>query len=306
MRTSERNKFILKNLNLARKVAHTHSRKCWEPYEDLEQVAVIGLIKAADNFNPNLGAFSSYAIPKIDGEIKHYLRDKSLLKIPRNLYGETVSISQLKLESVVLANPPADEDSELERVVEAMGNLEEKYKQVIYLYYFKNLKAAHVAAFLGISEMSVCRRLRRAMSLICSTLGVPWEPRRKRRKYWNSEELAHLERFAETLPVCEIARRLNRSDSSIRRKLSSLGYSCATQFDNYSILYLAKSLGTSRSVVAGWINSGSLKASRLSQRRWAVKAADFAQFCRKYPKLVAQFDRETLEWLTSGRIRRAG
>jgi RNA polymerase sigma factor (sigma-70 family) len=303
MKTSLRDKFILKNLNLARKVAHAHSRKCWEPYEDLEQVATIGLIKAADNFNPDLGAFSSYAIPKIDGEIKHYLRDKSLLKIPRSLHGELISISHLSIDSEIAQHSPTHEDDRIERTIDEIAILDEKYKQVLYLYYFKGLTTHRIAELLKISQMTAWRRLNRGLSMIRKKLEILWEPRSK---CWGKEELAHLERLAEILPVSEIARRLNRSESSVRQKLNSLGYSCATQLDNYSILYLAKSLGASRSVVAGWIDSGSLKASRLSQRRWAVKAADFAQFCRNHPKLVAGFDRETLQWLTGGRIRRVG
>lgn len=43
---------------------------------DLEQVAYVGLLKAARRFDPHRGdAFVSYAVPTISGEIKRYLRD---------------------------------------------------------------------------------------------------------------------------------------------------------------------------------------------------------------------------------------
>jgi RNA polymerase sigma factor (sigma-70 family) len=42
--------------------------------EDLVQVATLGLLKAADRFDPSLGfRFSTYAIPTIEGEVKRYL-----------------------------------------------------------------------------------------------------------------------------------------------------------------------------------------------------------------------------------------
>lgn len=71
-----RNLVVTQNLGLAREVAHRWSGQCSEPYEDLYQIAVIGLIKAVERFDRNKGAaFSSLAVPYIEGEIKHFLRD---------------------------------------------------------------------------------------------------------------------------------------------------------------------------------------------------------------------------------------
>ena len=80
-----RNNLVQLNTGLVRKIAHRVKRQCHEPYEDLEQVGFIGLIRAIERFNPNQGcAFSSFAMPYIRGEMLHYLRDKgSLVKIPR-------------------------------------------------------------------------------------------------------------------------------------------------------------------------------------------------------------------------------
>ena len=55
-----------------------------EPYEDLLQVANLGLIKAAQRFDPDKGVrFSTYAVPVIEGEVRHHLRDSLLLRQPR-------------------------------------------------------------------------------------------------------------------------------------------------------------------------------------------------------------------------------
>ena len=80
-----RNKLVELNAGLVRKVAHQVCRKCAEPYEDLEQIGYLGLIRAIERFDPHQGsAFSSFAIPYIRGEMLHYLRDKgSMMRIPR-------------------------------------------------------------------------------------------------------------------------------------------------------------------------------------------------------------------------------
>jgi RNA polymerase sigma-B factor len=64
-----------------------------EPYDDLTQVAVIGLIKTVDGYDPERGVeFASYAIPTIVGELKRHFRDKGWsVRVPRRL-------QELKLE----------------------------------------------------------------------------------------------------------------------------------------------------------------------------------------------------------------
>jgi RNA polymerase sigma-B factor len=71
--------------NLAYAVAKRLAGVCREDLEDLKQLALIGLAKAIERFNPDRGnAFSSFAVPWIRGEILHHLRDHwDLLKIPR-------------------------------------------------------------------------------------------------------------------------------------------------------------------------------------------------------------------------------
>lgn len=54
--------------------------------DDVFQVGTIGLLKAIDNFNLDIGVkFSTYAVPMIIGEIRRYLRDNSTLKVTRSL-----------------------------------------------------------------------------------------------------------------------------------------------------------------------------------------------------------------------------
>jgi RNA polymerase sigma-B factor len=80
-----RNKLVRMNTGLVRKIAHRVSYRCTEPYEDLEQIGYMGLIRAIERFNPAQGcAFSSFAVPYIQGEMLHYLRDRAnAVKVPR-------------------------------------------------------------------------------------------------------------------------------------------------------------------------------------------------------------------------------
>jgi RNA polymerase sigma-B factor len=79
LRTEEdgraREVLIERFLPLARKLAARYRRPN-EPYDDLVQVACLGLVKAVDRFDPGRGnAFTSFAVPTIVGELKRHFRD---------------------------------------------------------------------------------------------------------------------------------------------------------------------------------------------------------------------------------------
>jgi len=58
-----------------------------EPLDDIVQVGFLGLVKAIERFDPDLGnEFTTFATPTVTGEIKRYFRDKGwAIRFPRRL-----------------------------------------------------------------------------------------------------------------------------------------------------------------------------------------------------------------------------
>ena len=82
---SARELFIKGNLRLVLSVIRRFSSS-GENVDDLFQIGCIGLIKAIDNFNTELGVrFSTYAVPMIIGEIRRFLRDNNSIRVSRSL-----------------------------------------------------------------------------------------------------------------------------------------------------------------------------------------------------------------------------
>ena len=81
-----RDTLVEKNLYIAEILAKKYTGRGIE-YDDLYQVACIGLIYAIDRYDPSKGyEFSSYATPTIVGEIKKYFRDKGwVIRVPRRI-----------------------------------------------------------------------------------------------------------------------------------------------------------------------------------------------------------------------------
>lgn len=81
----ERNAVVCDNMGLVHTCAKRFRGRGVE-YDDLVQAGCVGLIKAADGFEPERGLkFSTYAVPLILGEIKRLFRDGGAVKISRPL-----------------------------------------------------------------------------------------------------------------------------------------------------------------------------------------------------------------------------
>ena len=93
------NALALEHRDIAQTVAANISRRTGHPREDLEQIAMLGILQAARRFSPERGSFRPYARTYANGEVYHYLRDKGfLIKMPaswRELYARGQKLARL-------------------------------------------------------------------------------------------------------------------------------------------------------------------------------------------------------------------
>ena len=83
--------------------------------DDLYQLGCLGFLKALEGFDLEFGTqFSTYAVPKISGEIRRFLRDDGTLKVSRSLKEQAASIKSIrsKLTSLMGREPTIQELSD--------------------------------------------------------------------------------------------------------------------------------------------------------------------------------------------------
>lgn len=83
---------ILENSGLIWSIVRRFYGRGVEP-DDLYQLGCLGFLKAIDGFDPAYGTqFSTYAVPKISGEIRRFLRDDGAVKVSRTLKEQAMQI----------------------------------------------------------------------------------------------------------------------------------------------------------------------------------------------------------------------
>jgi RNA polymerase sigma-B factor len=122
-----RDELVSRYRDLAYAIAHRF-RGRGEPIEDLEQVALVGLVKAVDRFDPERGfAFPTFATPTISGELKRHFRDQWTVRVPRavqetvlDLNAAVADLSQALHRSPTVAEVARRVGRSEEAVLEAM------------------------------------------------------------------------------------------------------------------------------------------------------------------------------------------
>ncbi len=83
-----------------------------ETFEDIEQVARLGLVKAIDRYDPERGSFTAYAVITISGEIKRHFRDKTWgVHVPRRVQDLSLEVGHatMALTTALSRTPTAAE-----------------------------------------------------------------------------------------------------------------------------------------------------------------------------------------------------
>jgi len=218
LRETFENDLVLRYLDLAEALAARFEARGRER-ADLNQVAYLGLVKAARGFDQAKGeSFPAYAAPTITGELKRYLRDRTwVVRPPRHIQdlrtrlfraepeltqslGRNPSVAELADElgtdaadvqeaisasssmhpdSLDAVNPNSDAPSigevlacpetplerleELACLREAMQDLSEADRELLYRRYFCEETQVQLGKRLGMSQMQVSRRLAKVL-----------------------------------------------------------------------------------------------------------------------------------------------
>ena len=106
-----RDRLVMENAGLVWSIVKRFAGRGTE-VEDLFQIGNIGLMKAIDRFDTELGVrFSTYAVPMILGEIRRFLRDDGMIKVSRPLkeLAGKVGAAREKLEADLGREPTVEE-----------------------------------------------------------------------------------------------------------------------------------------------------------------------------------------------------
>jgi RNA polymerase sigma-B factor len=113
-----REALVRRFMPLARSLARRYDRSS-EPFEDLLQVASLGLLKALDRFDPSLGhPFASFAVPTILGEMRRHFRDAGWsVHVPRGSQERALKVRDAQ-ERLANSNGRAPTVNELAQYLE--------------------------------------------------------------------------------------------------------------------------------------------------------------------------------------------
>ena len=92
-----RARLVEENAGLIWSIARRYFGRGVEP-DDLYQLGCVGFLKAIEGFDTDYGTrFSTYAVPKISGEIRRFLRDDGAVKVSRGVKEQAAKIRQARL-----------------------------------------------------------------------------------------------------------------------------------------------------------------------------------------------------------------
>jgi RNA polymerase sigma-B factor len=198
----QRNHRIQKYLSLVQPIARRYSYQSGCDCDDLTQVGYLGLIQASQRFKLNNGnSFPAFAKPHIRGAILHYLRDHlSLVRLPRGVEERAIkirgkdertlnNIDRLILqnykyksnwieldEECVIGKSNGSDDMEVkeqnQKIKWAIKKLAKNEQIIIQLVIVEGNSLRKTGKVIGVSAMTVQRRLKRALAQLRELLTV--------------------------------------------------------------------------------------------------------------------------------------
>ena len=140
---------------------------CGVDTDDLYQLGCIGFIKAVKGFDLTYGTqFSTYAVPKIAGEIRRFLRDDGSVKVGRSLRekGQTLFYTRERLRHTLGTDSPEEGMVEKIALREAIDSLPERERITILLRFFRGMTQEQAARILKVSQVQVSRLERKGLA----------------------------------------------------------------------------------------------------------------------------------------------
>ena len=137
-----------------------------EGMDDLRQVGVIGLLKAATRFDPGRGVpFAAYAAPFVLGELRHHVRDCPWpVRVPRADRARCAAVAvPFDEETVAAGDELAGTDDRLV-VTSLVRELDVLQREVLFRYYVRGRSQTDIGRELGMSQIQVSRMLRASLA----------------------------------------------------------------------------------------------------------------------------------------------
>lgn len=205
-----------------------------EPFDDLVQVAMLGVLKAVERYDPDFGAtFATFAVPTITGELRRHFRDTTwAVHVPRRAKDmqHTVRVAVADLTQVLGRSPTAEEvashtGARVEVVLEALEAARCYRKTPLMAGDSGDEESNDVAVFgsedRGLGAVEAAETVERLLTVLA--------PRERR-----IVELRYLQgltqsRIAELVGVSQVqvSRLLRASMAKLREELADPAASCA-------------------------------------------------------------------------------
>jgi len=161
MTIKERDELIVNFMPLAKSIAIKRKKTLPKhiDFEEIESVAFMGLVKAAEKFDKNISpSFSSYASLRIFGEIQDFLRNNF-----KNTSQIVSSLEEIDVEQIEKSFEISDD---------ILFHLSDDDKDIIKYYYVDQLSLKEIGSILGVSESRISQKIKESKEIIKQTIAA--------------------------------------------------------------------------------------------------------------------------------------